>query len=252
MRKRVVWVAVCAFAGLALSFAGLSSARTGQNTNSSGAGGQGNMNRGGGRGSMSGGAVSSRDRKFVMNAAMGDMFEIESSRLALERAAGDQVRRMAQQLIDDHTRTSGELMQLAQPKGLTPPAALDTRHAAMLSRLRNLSGAAFDREYLRLAGVRAHEQAVKLFRDQSRKGSDADLRAFAARTLPALEGHLQMARSHSGMGGMHGGGMMNSNGGGMGGSMNGNMNNMNGNMNRNTNRNSNSNAGGGNRNNSNR
>jgi putative membrane protein len=138
---------------------------------------------------------------------------------------------MAQQLIDDHTRTSGELMQLAQPKGLTPPASLDAKHAAMLSRLRGMSGAEFEREYVRQAGVKAHEQAVKLFRDQSRKGRDADLRAFAARTLPALEGHLQQARSHGGMRGGHGSG---------------------GGMNGNTNRNSNSNTGGGNANNSNR
>ena len=240
MGKRIVWIALCAVAGLALSFAGLSSsARTAQNSNSGttgqnsngvgGAntnetggrsGGQGNMN-----GRMGGGAVSSQDRKFVMNAAMGDMFEIESSRLALGRATADRVKQMAQQLIDDHTRTSAELMQLAQSKGLTPSAALDSKHAAMMTRLRGLSGAEFEREYVRHAGVKAHETAVKLFRDQSRKGRDADLRAFAARTLPALEGHLQMARTHSGMHGGHGGNM---------------------------NRNSNSNAGGGNTNNSNR
>lgn len=246
MGKRIVWIAMCAFVGLALSFAGLSSARTGQNSNSgttgqnsNGVGGsntnetggrQGNQssgNRSGGR--MGGGAVSSQDRKFVMMAAMSDMFEIESSRLALERATSDHVKQMAQQLIDDHTRTSGELMPLAQARGLTPPAQLDSKHAAMLTRLRGLSGAEFEREYVRHAGVKAHEDAVKLFRDQSRKGRDADLRAFAARTLPALEGHLQMARSHGGM--MGGGGSRNMN---------------------NSNRNSNSNMGGGNSNNSNR
>ena len=243
MGKRIVWIAVCAFVGLALSFAGLSSARTGQNTNSSRTGqnsngvGGANTNETGGRsgnqgnmnGGMGGGAVSSQDRKFAMNAAMSDMFEIEASRLALERATSDHVKQMAQQLIDDHTRTSSELAPLAQARGLTPPAQLDNKHAAMLTRLRGLSGAEFEREYVRAAGVKAHEAAVKLFRDQSRKGRDADLRAFAARTLPALEGHLQMARSHGGMMGGRGGGNMN-----------------------NANRNSNSNTGGGNANNSNR
>ena len=260
MGKRIVWIAVCAVAGLALSFVGLTSARTGQNTNSSTTDAQGNMNRGGGNmnggnmNGMSGGALSSQDRKFVMNAAMSDMLEIESSRLALERATSAHVKQMAQQLIDDHTRTSGELMQLAQSSGMTPPAALDAKHAAMMTRLRGRSGAEFEREYVRTAGVRAHESAVKLFRDQSRKGRDAELRAFAARTLPALEAHLQMARSHAGMTGMHGGntsggGMMNANTGGTGGNMGSNMNGRTGgNTNRNMNRNSNSNTGGGNSN----
>ena len=238
MGKRIVWIALCAFVGLALSFAGLSSARTAQNANSSATGqnsngvGGANTNETGGRGNMNGGmgggALASQDRKFAMTAAMSDMFEIEVSRLALERAPSDHVKQMAQQLIDDHTRTSQELSQLAQARGLTPPASLDAKHAGMLTRLRGLSGAEFEREYVRQAGVKAHEQAVKLFRDESRKGRDAELRAFAARTLPALEGHLQMARSHGGM--MGGGG---------------------GNMN-NSNRNSNSNTGGGNANNSNR
>ncbi|HEY9284092.1 MAG TPA: DUF4142 domain-containing protein [Pyrinomonadaceae bacterium] len=241
MGKRIVWIALCAFFGLALSFAGLSSARTAQNSNSGTTGqnsngvGGANTNETGARtgnqsggqmGGQMGGALSSQDRKFAMNAAMSDMFEIESSRLALERATSDHVKQMAQQLIDDHTRTSGELAQLAQARGMTPPAQLDSKHAGMLMRLRGMSGAQFEREYVRQAGVKAHESAVKLFRDQSRKGRDADLRAFAARTLPALEGHLQMARGHAGM---HGGG----------GSMN------------NANRNSNSNMGG-NSNNSNR
>lgn len=268
MGKRIIWIALCAFVGLALSFAGLSSARTGQNSNSSAAGGQGNANRndqggnmnGGGPsgaqgGGQSGGALSSQDRKFVANAAIGDMLEIESSRLALERAPSDAVKQMAQRLIDDHTRTSAELTQLAQSKGTTPPAALAGKHAAVLGRLRNLSGAEFEREYVRRAGVRAHEEAVKLFRDQSRKGRDADLRAFAARTLPALEGHLQMARGHGGAGGTHGGGhggMTNSNDVGGGGTNSNTGGAGGGNSNRNANRGGNSNASRGNTNNSNR
>lgn len=243
MGKRIIWIALCAVIGLALSLTGLTSARTAQNTNSgttgqnsNGVGGS-NTNETGGRndnrsgnrsdgnqsGNQMGGALASQDRKFAMTAAMSDLFEIEASRLALERAASDHVKQMAQQLIDDHTRTSGELSQLAQTKGLTPPASLDSKHAAMLTRLRGMSGAEFEREYVRVAGVKAHEDAVKLFRDEERKGRDADMRAFATRTLPALEAHLQAARSHAGMTGGHGG-----HGGG--------------NMN-NTNRNSNSNTG---------
>ncbi len=232
MGKRIIWVALCATIGLAAAAVAHSGVPAGQNTNS---GAQGNTNAGQSgntNGNMSGGGgtggaqLASADRRFVMNAAMSDLFEIEAGRLALERASSDAVRQAAQRLIDDHTRTSQELTQLAASKGVTPPTALDSKHRSMLERLRRQNGAEFDREFARTAGVRAHQDAVKLFRQEASRGRDADLRAFAARTLPALEEHLRMAQSaHA----AHGGGNSGNSGG-------------------NTNRNANGNTGGGNSN----
>jgi len=35
---------------------------------------------------------------------------------------------------------------------------------------------------------------VKDFQTQANEGTDTDIKAFAAKTLPTLQGHLQMAR----------------------------------------------------------
>jgi putative membrane protein len=43
--------------------------------------------------------------------------------------------------------------------------------------------------------VAAHEKDVALFEKQSTSGSDTELRTFAAKTLPKLREHLDMARS---------------------------------------------------------
>lgn len=42
--------------------------------------------------------------------------------------------------------------------------------------------------------VSDHETDVKEFETQANKGNDPDVKAFAARTLPVLQKHLQMAR----------------------------------------------------------
>ncbi len=171
----------------------LASTATAQNTNSS------TTTRAGKGGTAS---VSSSDRKFALTAAQGGMSEVEMARLALTKASSDAVKQYAQKMIDDHTAANAELMQIAATKNLTLPTTPDAKHRAMMARMEKLSGEAFDREYVMMAGHKDHQKMEKLFRDQSMKGRDADLKAFAAKTLPVVQQHLQLARSlHGQMGG---------------------------------------------------
>ncbi|HEV2880367.1 MAG TPA: DUF4142 domain-containing protein [Pyrinomonadaceae bacterium] len=150
-------------------------------------------------------AVSSSDRKFAMTAAMGGMAEVEMSRLALTKASSDAVKQYAQKMIDDHTAANAELMQIASAKGITLPAAPDAKMRAMMAKMERLSGAEFDHHYIMMAGSKDHQKMEKLFRDESMRGRDADLKAFAAKTLPVVQQHLQMARDLQGqMPGMKG------------------------------------------------
>ena len=176
-------------------------------------------------GSQNGGGssmLSSMDRKFAMTAAAGGMAEVELARLALSKASSDSVRQYAQKMIDDHTAANSELMQIAAAKGITLPTAPDAKHRAMMAKMQNLSGADFDREYMKNAGNKDHSKMEKLFQDESTKGRDADLKAFAAKTLPVVQMHLNMA--HDAQGHTMGGGNMNSN---MSGNTNSNTNNSN-------------------------
>lgn len=152
------------------------------------------------RGSMK---MSSADRKFMMMAATGGMAEVEMARLALQKSTNESVKQYAQKMIDDHTAANAELMQIASTKNLTLPTAPDAKHRAMMAKMERLSGAEFDRQYIMMAGHKDHQKMEKLFRDESMKGRDADLKAFAAKTLPVVQQHLQLARQvHGQMGGM--------------------------------------------------
>jgi Predicted outer membrane protein len=174
---------------------------------SSGGSMNGNMS---GQTGTTGMQLSSDDRKFMMTAAMGGMAEVEMARLALERASSDTVKQYAQRMLDDHSRANEELMQIATSKGVTLPTTLDAKHTALMTRLRGMSGAEFDRMYMKEAGVKAHTEMEKLFQREASRGMDADAKAFAAKTLPVVREHLQMARMQAG--------------GKSGGSTNGNMN----------------------------
>lgn len=130
--------------------------------------------------------------EFATMAAVGNLFEIETSRVAMERASSPAVRRFADRMIRDHTRATQQMMAVLDRSGMATPAMqLDARHAAMLASLRATSGPAFDETYLTLQ-AQAHREAVALFDDYARRGEDPGLRRFAARTLPALRGHARM------------------------------------------------------------
>lgn len=174
-------VAVCSLAIIVSTAAGTQD----MNSNQSG-----NMNQGAGRKMM----LNSMDSKFMMMAAQGGLAEVAMGRLAAERASSDDVKRYAQRMVEDHTKAGEELMQLAATKGVTLPTAPDAKHQAMLTKLGTMSGAAFDREYLKNAGVKDHEKMQKLFSDEANKGADAEVKAFAAKTLPVVQMHLSMAR----------------------------------------------------------
>jgi putative membrane protein len=149
-------------------------------------------------------ALGSADRKFVMEAAMGGMAEVELGRLAAERGSTDAVKQFGQRMVDDHSRANSDLMQWAGGKGITLPTALDAKHQSLMTRMSALSGAAFDRAYAKEM-VKDHNKDVALFQREASRGADADLKAFAQKTLPTLQEHLSMARTlSSGNGSMNG------------------------------------------------
>jgi len=88
------------------------------------------------------------NQDYVQNAAISDLFEIETSKLALQKAAMPSVKTYAQMMIDEHTKSSNELKPAAQTAGLAVPAALPADKQAKVDALKNLSGAEFDRQYL--------------------------------------------------------------------------------------------------------
>jgi putative membrane protein len=142
-------------------------------------------------------AMSSSDQNFMIEAAMGGMMEVEMGRWASQVGTSDAVKQFGRKMVEDHSRSNEELKQLAQAKGVTLPTALDQKHAQEVSKLARMKGADFDRYYSKKM-LSDHQKDVAAFEKQSTKGADAEVKAFAAKTLPTLQEHLTLAKSLNG------------------------------------------------------
>jgi len=134
------------------------------------------------------------DRKFIEEAAMGGLAEVELGKLAQQKASNEQVKQFGARMAEDHAKANDELKQLAQIKGVDVPAAPDKSHTRDLDKLNKLSGAEFDRQYMAHM-LSDHKKDVSEFKKASASAKDSDLKAFAGKTLPTLEEHLKLAQS---------------------------------------------------------
>jgi len=138
--------------------------------------------------------VSSSDRKFIEKAAQGGMAEVQLGKLATEKASAPEVKQFGQRMVDDHGKANDQLKQLAGQKGVTLPTTMDKSAQKEYDRLSKLSGAEFDREYMKHM-VSDHKKDVGDFKKEAGKAKDADLKQFAASTVPTLEEHLNLAKA---------------------------------------------------------
>jgi putative membrane protein len=136
------------------------------------------------------------DHAFIMDAAMGGMAEVEIGQLAGGKAQSEAVKQFAQRMVTDHGKVNDELKTLAQNKNISLPTDSGAKHKATKDRLAKLSGAAFDKAYMQEM-LTDHRKDVSEFQKESRTGKDPDVKAWATKTLPTLEEHLQLAQAAS-------------------------------------------------------
>jgi putative membrane protein len=135
----------------------------------------------------------SADSRFMMKAAEGGMAEVQMGNLAKDRASSDAVKQFGQRMVDDHTKAGDELKSLASQKNVTLPTDVDAETKTVMDHLQTLNGAAFDQAYMSHM-VSDHKEDVSEFQREASSGRDADVKAWAAKTLPTLQDHLKQAQ----------------------------------------------------------
>lgn len=149
-------------------------------------------------GAMSGTATGARlarnDLSMMTDLAQANIAEIETGKLALEKSRNDQVKKFAQEMIDDHTAALQQLQTLAQAKGVTLTGETDLQHKTRATAMRALSGDTFDSQYLKRVGVNDHQRTLQLLEKAQRSSTDPDLKAMAGKMIPTVQDHLQMAQ----------------------------------------------------------
>jgi len=139
-------------------------------------------------------AMSAEDKTFAHKAAAGGQAEVAFGQLAKQNASAPAVKQFGEQMVTDHTQANQELMQIARSQSLDLPKGLDAKHQAKEQKLSTTKGTAFDKAYMQDM-LLDHKEDIADFRKEAEHGQDPQLKAFAAKYLPVLEKHLQMAQS---------------------------------------------------------
>lgn len=133
------------------------------------------------------------DQDFINMAAQTDMMEAHLGQMAADQASSQDVKTYAQMLVADHTADYQQLTAIAAKDNLTVPTGLDAAHNKMIAPFGKLQGAAFDSLYAHTM-IAGHTEAIGVYTKESTKSESADIKAYAATTLPALQKHLGGAK----------------------------------------------------------
>ncbi|HEY0489512.1 MAG TPA: DUF4142 domain-containing protein [Telluria sp.] len=139
-------------------------------------------------------ALNKADQKIVMDMARANMAEVEAGKMAVSKSQNAEVKAYAQRMIDDYTKALNDVTTLAQTKGVTLPTEVDAKHKAMAAKLGKLEGEAFDREYMKQAGVADHTKVHAMLKKDSARAKDPDVKALAMKMMPTVEEHLTTAK----------------------------------------------------------
>lgn len=129
---------------------------------------------------------------YVMAAGMSDLYEINSSQIALQKTQSPEIRKFADMLIQHHQKTTAATMKAAQKAGLTPSPPMLAGAKASIDELQAASPADFDRIYL-AQQVPAHQAALDLHQAYASGGDQAPLRMSAKSAVPIIKQHLAAA-----------------------------------------------------------
>ena len=132
-------------------------------------------------------AGTTQDRNFVSKVGPGGMFEVEAGRLAQGKASAADVRDFATMEVHDHTAVGDRLKAISSKEGVPVPAQLTPEFQAKLDKLKTLSGAAFDAQYMREMRD-LHPKDGAAFAKEGESGGSSEHRAFGRET------HLIVAR----------------------------------------------------------
>jgi len=140
------------------------------------------------------GNLSKSDFKFACEAATGGKTEVELGRIATQKASAASVKRFGEQMVTDHSKAGSNLERIAVQHNAVLPTRPTAKQQKEIGRLSGLSGAEFDREYVKLM-LEDHKKDLKEFQSAAKSADAADLKSFATETSTVVQHHLEMVKA---------------------------------------------------------
>ena len=136
-----------------------------------------------------------KDRAFIEKASAGGMEEVLAGKMAEGKAQNADVKSLAGMLVADHSANNQQLQALAEQKGVKLPTTLPHKQQKKIDKMAKAKD--FDTTFVHVQGIEDHKEDIKDFEKASKDAKDPDVKAFAAKTLPVLQKHLQRAEEIS-------------------------------------------------------
>jgi putative membrane protein len=140
--------------------------------------------------------MAQEDQKRFQGLAEANLAEVETGKLAQEKARADEVKKFGEHMVEDHGKMLEEMKQMAEKKGAKVPDKPNKEHQAAMKKLEKASGESFDAAYMQQM-VKDHQKALKLAQDTAKNAKDPELKAAAQKAAPDIQKHLKMAQDLS-------------------------------------------------------
>ena len=143
------------------------------------------------------------DREFLTDAARGSALEVQLGNIAAQKATNDDVKRFGQRMATDHSQGGQTIQQMASNLKFILPQDMSPEQKIEISRLENVSGKAFDRDYMK-AMVKDHMKDLSEYERAATQATNAEIKQYASQALPMMRDHLKEAREIAGKLGVKG------------------------------------------------
>jgi len=133
---------------------------------------------------------------FVTGLATGNMYELESAKVAAAKSTNADVKALAAMITKDHT-AAGEKLMAAAPAAapdVTIPTTLDERRKGLIDNLNAATPGDFDKVYLGQQ-VAAHNETLTLLNGFSGNTDAPALSSLAQELIPTVTAHRDRAQA---------------------------------------------------------
>jgi putative membrane protein len=137
------------------------------------------------------------DLHFLSAASEIGVMQIKLNEIARARSSNYAVTTFSESLTRDQIDRNLDLKLLAATKGVPMATELNAEQKKVMEKLGKLYGEEFDRVFMEEI-VQAQLGAIAEFEKTAAKAADADIKDFAAKTLPALSESLFLSKKITG------------------------------------------------------
>lgn len=129
---------------------------------------------------------------WVLETALHNQAELQLSQQAQQKAKSDQVKQIAQRMVQDHQKMGQMLEPVAQQMNLQVPKSLPSLKQQQLQAMTSLEAEQFDKKYIAHLHM-AHARDVASFQAASQMDQE-QVKQFATQHLPMLQQHKQQVQ----------------------------------------------------------